>query len=201
MRQGQQNKRQRGRNRKSQNPANRSYESNGPDVKIRGNASHVAEKYVNLARDALSSGDTISGENYLQHAEHYFRIVSANAQQAQARAAQAEEDAARTDGTADGEGDGVQGTQRRRPRNVRGERRPKPSDDAAVTDAAPAARPEQDAAEQSGVDDQVKDKPVKDAKTTGNGADKADKEVAEAAEQAKIKDEPKPDQTATAKAS
>ena len=50
MRQGQQNKRQRGRNRKPQNSANRSYESNGPDVKIRGNASHVAEKYVALAR-------------------------------------------------------------------------------------------------------------------------------------------------------
>jgi hypothetical protein len=48
------------------------YESNGPDVKIRGTASHVAEKYLQLARDAQSSGDPVAAENYYQHAEHYF---------------------------------------------------------------------------------------------------------------------------------
>lgn len=72
--------RQRGRNnggRKHVNPLSRSYESNGPDVKVRGNAAHVAEKYVQLARDAQASGDSVMAENYLQHAEHYFRIVSA----------------------------------------------------------------------------------------------------------------------------
>jgi hypothetical protein len=46
-------------------------------VKVRGNASHIAEKYVQLARDAQASGDSVMAENYLQHAEHYFRIVSA----------------------------------------------------------------------------------------------------------------------------
>ncbi len=69
--QGQQN------NRKGQNPLTRSFESNGPDVKIRGNPSHVAEKYMNLARDALSAGDPVLAENYLQHAEHYNRIILA----------------------------------------------------------------------------------------------------------------------------
>jgi len=59
------------------NPLSRNYESNGPDVKVRGNAAHVAEKYVQLARDAHSSGDSVMAENYLQHAEHYFRILSA----------------------------------------------------------------------------------------------------------------------------
>jgi len=53
------------------------YESNGPDVKIRGNASHIAEKYLQLARDAQSSGDPIAAENYYQHAEHYFRLIAA----------------------------------------------------------------------------------------------------------------------------
>lgn len=78
MRQGQQNnKRMRNRNRKGPNPLTRSYESNGGDVKIRGTALHVAEKYVQLARDAQSSGDRVAGENYLQHAEHYYRIVAA----------------------------------------------------------------------------------------------------------------------------
>src|SRR5690606_25608112 len=75
--------RQRGRNggRKHVNPLSRNYESNGPDVKVRGNAAHIAEKYLQLARDAQSSGDSVMAENYLQHAEHYFRIVS-SAQQA-----------------------------------------------------------------------------------------------------------------------
>ncbi len=61
--------RNRNRNRKGPNPLTRSYESNGGDVKIRGTAIHVAEKYVQLARDAQSSGDRVAGENYLQHAE------------------------------------------------------------------------------------------------------------------------------------
>lgn len=78
MRQGQQ-KRMRGRSRggKGPNPLSRSYESNGPDVKVRGTAAHIAEKYVQLARDAQSSGDPILAESYLQHAEHYFRIIAA----------------------------------------------------------------------------------------------------------------------------
>lgn len=84
MRPGQ-NKRMRGRsnNRKGPNPLTRSYESNGPDVKIRGTAQHVAEKYLQLARDAQSSGDTIMAESLLQHAEHYFRLIAAAQQQQQ----------------------------------------------------------------------------------------------------------------------
>ena len=78
MRQGQQNRRGRGRGgRKPQNPLARSYESNGPEVKIRGTAAHIAEKYMSLARDALASGDLVAAESYLQHAEHYNRIIMA----------------------------------------------------------------------------------------------------------------------------
>ena len=55
----------------------RNYELSGPDVKIRGTAMHIAEKYSSLARDAMSSGDTVAAENYLQHAEHYNRIILA----------------------------------------------------------------------------------------------------------------------------
>jgi hypothetical protein len=84
MRPGQQNNKNRSRGRgnnnggrKHMNPLSRSYESNGPDVKIRGNAAHIAEKYQQLARDAHASGDSVMAENYLQHAEHYFRILSA----------------------------------------------------------------------------------------------------------------------------
>lgn len=81
-------KRQRGRGRpgggntggggKAQQNANRAFESNGPDgVKIRGHAQHVFEKYQQLARDASSAGDRVLAENYLQHAEHYFRLLRA----------------------------------------------------------------------------------------------------------------------------
>ncbi len=82
-------KRQRSRNRgggggggggggKPQHNANRAFDSNGPDgVKIRGNAQHVFEKYQQLARDAGAAGDRVLAENYLQHAEHYFRVLRA----------------------------------------------------------------------------------------------------------------------------
>ena len=68
-------KRSRGRGRRQQNPVNRSYDSNGPDVRVRGTASQVYEKYQALARDATSSGDRVMAENYQQHAEHYYRIM------------------------------------------------------------------------------------------------------------------------------
>ncbi len=88
MRNGQNNKRMRNRNNnnnqnrgRGQNPLTRVYESNGPDIKIRGTASHIAEKYVQLARDARSSGDPVAAENYYQHAEHYFRLIAAAQEQ------------------------------------------------------------------------------------------------------------------------
>ncbi|WP_374730140.1 DUF4167 domain-containing protein [Stappia sp.] len=84
MRPGNQNsKRIRGRGRKGPNPLSRTYESNGPDVKIRGTAHHVAEKYQQLARDAAASGDRVMSENYFQHAEHYLRIIAAAQQSMQ----------------------------------------------------------------------------------------------------------------------
>jgi Domain of unknown function (DUF4167) len=85
-----QNKRMRGRNsspRKGPNPLSRTYESNGPDVKIRGTAHHIGEKYLQLARDAQSSGDPVMAESFLQHAEHYFRLIAA-AQAAQQQSSQ-----------------------------------------------------------------------------------------------------------------
>lgn len=86
MRQGQQHRRGRGRNnnnnhRKGHNPLSRSFESNGPDVKVRGTPAHIAEKYLSLARDAQSSGDPVLAENYFQHAEHYNRIIMAYREQ------------------------------------------------------------------------------------------------------------------------
>jgi hypothetical protein len=83
-------KRQRGRNRgpgggsggnsggKPQHNANRAFDSNGPEgIKVRGAAQGVFEKYQQLARDAATGGDRVLAENYLQHAEHYFRVLRA----------------------------------------------------------------------------------------------------------------------------
>ena len=54
------------------------YDSSGPDVRIRGNAYQVLEKYLAMARDASAAGDRIAAENFYQHAEHYYRVISAN---------------------------------------------------------------------------------------------------------------------------
>jgi hypothetical protein len=54
------------------------FDSSGPEVRIRGNAYQVLEKYLALARDAQSGGDRIAAENFYQHAEHYFRMINAS---------------------------------------------------------------------------------------------------------------------------
>ena len=80
------NKRSRGRNNGNNPHHNRprlphriqTFDSNGPNVKIRGNAYQVFERYVALAREAAASGDRIAAENLYQHAEHYFRVMNAN---------------------------------------------------------------------------------------------------------------------------
>lgn len=87
MRQGPNSRRSRGRsnNNNNNNNTNRrqnvplrhqTFDSNGPDVRIRGNAWQVHEKYLALARDAAASGDRVMSESYNQHAEHYFRIIT-----------------------------------------------------------------------------------------------------------------------------
>ena len=84
MRQPQNAKRGRGRGRRGNNNhhnhvpnRNTSYESNGPDVKLRGNAQQLHEKYMGLAHDAASAGERISAEAYTQFADHYFRLHQA----------------------------------------------------------------------------------------------------------------------------
>ena len=79
MKQNHSSKRHRGRSngRRGSHGAGHSIESNGPDVKIRGKASQLFEKYQSLSHDALSLGDRVASESYLQHAEHYYRVMAA----------------------------------------------------------------------------------------------------------------------------
>jgi hypothetical protein len=133
MRPGQQNKRGRGRNnngsssnnnnnnnnngnmRKGSNPLTRTYDSSGPDVKIRGTAQHIAEKYAQLARDAQSSGDRVIAENYLQHAEHYNRIIASAQAQMQERVQRDERNDFSDRDDDDGASDGPQSYQQHAP--------------------------------------------------------------------------------------
>lgn len=79
MRHGSSNRRRSNRgggSRKNSNQKTQVFDSNGPDVRIRGTAHQVAEKYVALAKDAQGAGDTVMYQNYLQHAEHYQRLIN-----------------------------------------------------------------------------------------------------------------------------
>jgi hypothetical protein len=66
-------------------PLNRNhvFDSNGPDLRVRGTAQQLFEKYLQLGRDATSASDRVMAESYFQHAEHYFRILNAMNQAAQ----------------------------------------------------------------------------------------------------------------------
>ncbi|MBJ7418280.1 MAG: DUF4167 domain-containing protein [Niveispirillum sp.] len=86
------------------------FDSSGPDVRIRGNAFQVYEKYQALARDAHTSGDRVAAENYLQHAEHYYRIIcQINEQEGRARQHVPRYDGDEGEGGDDGMGDGDPG--------------------------------------------------------------------------------------------
>jgi len=127
-------KRQRGRNRNKNNNRNhnhnnhnRSMDSQGPDVKVRGNASTIYEKYTTLARDAKMSGNRVKAENLLQHAEHYLRLMNLQeaakkeAQEARekAEAERAAKRAERGETEGDDEGNDNRGSRRNRYNNRR----------------------------------------------------------------------------------
>lgn len=111
MRSAQKNNRSRGRgNRKSGgggNIVNRVFDSAGPEGKVRGTPQQVIDKYLSLARDAQTSGDRVVAENFLQHAEHYQRLlIQAAAQAEQYRRDNAESGAeSATDGASDSSDD------------------------------------------------------------------------------------------------
>jgi len=74
------------------NSRNQNFESNGPEVKVRGSAQQVLDKYLQFARDAQSCGDRVKAEGYLQFAEHYYRIVNVDQGSGEGAAKQFSED-------------------------------------------------------------------------------------------------------------
>ena len=83
MKQGNNSRRSRGRGNGKRQQRNNNVDSHGPEVRVRGTVQQVHDKYLTLARDATSSGDRISAENYYQHAEHYHRIIAAQQENAE----------------------------------------------------------------------------------------------------------------------
>tara|TARA_B100000242_G_scaffold22530_1_gene13663 strand:+ start:360 stop:833 length:474 start_codon:yes stop_codon:yes gene_type:complete len=131
MRQPQNAKRGRGRGRRGNGNAqpnvpnrNTSYESNGPDVKLRGNAQQLNEKYLALAHDAAAAGERITAEAYTQFADHYFRLHQAAVDAAEERRAQHAERQPRAEAS---------------PQPAIGDERPQPQAEAAGNGAAEKA--------------------------------------------------------------
>ena len=162
----------RGRNqrrRQGVNP-NRALDSNGPDVRIRGTANQIHDKYLALARDASSAGDRIKAESYLQHAEHYFRLIRSMqaAQQPQGQSAPAPAEDADNEQPAVEDGEETRRSQRGR-RNANAAASESAAEES-VADAgakaseAPApeeAAPTQEAAAESADKDEDKPAPEK----------------------------------------
>ena len=139
----------RGRNqrrRQGVNP-NRALDSNGPDVRIRGTANQIYDKYTALARDASSSGDRIKAENYLQHAEHYFRVIRSVQQSQQQQQPQPQSDG---DGDQPAVEDGEE--QPRKPRRGNGRDR-RPSESKSAEDKSSDASNNEEAAAEKTSDD------------------------------------------------
>ena len=128
MRQGQGSKRSRGRGnngrRNNTGPRHNNFDSNGPSVRIRGSATQVYEKYLQLARDATAASDRVMAENLFQHAEHYLRILNADREESQATRDQGNRDQASNDQPSrDGNSDGARENSAR-PQSSNSTRRP-----------------------------------------------------------------------------
>lgn len=105
---------------------NQNYESNGPDVKVRGSAQQVLDKYLQLARDSQSGGDRVKAEAYLQFAEHYYRIVNADAENDQARAPKQADGGNQPEARQPAVQTSSQPNSQQAPQHVRGEAQPQP---------------------------------------------------------------------------
>ncbi len=123
MKQGSNQRRSRGRNLNGggrRNSRNHTFESNGPEVKVRGTAQQVLDKYLQLARDVQSGGDRGNAEAYLQFAEHYYRVLNVERD-----AEQADKRDGRTEGNEQKHGEGEPGVQRSN-RHVSAPQNPRP---------------------------------------------------------------------------
>lgn len=139
---------------------NRALDSNGPEVRIRGTANQIYDKYIALARDASSAGDRVKAENYLQHAEHYFRLI---------RAAQGNQPVPQQNHDGDGEQPTIENGRDRRPEpRARDDRDDDNGDD--EDDAAPVKKEAEEAAAAPAEETEEKPKRPRRRRTTKRAA-------------------------------
>lgn len=138
--------RNKGGNRRQQNPnnnaniVNRVFDSAGPEGKVRGTPQQIVEKYTQLARDAQLSGDRVAAESFMQHSEHYSRMLAV-AQQEQAKK-QAEHSARQAEQAEQQRQRNEQRAQQQAAQQQAAQPPQAVSEAAAVTEPEPAAQPE-----------------------------------------------------------
>lgn len=166
------------------------FDSNGPDVRVRGNATQVYEKYLALARDASAAGDRVVAESYFQHAEHYYRIINDNTdpQQGQARPDQSRPEPSRGEQSgrgqqARGEPDRGDGQDAREPANGRGQQGERRSGRNQRGDQQPGQ-------DRDGAGRGVSDQPDDDAQTQERGTRQERRERYEQSERSDYGDQP-----------
>ncbi len=188
MRQGQNAKRSRGRGsgRRSNVPTrHQTFDSNGPSVRIRGSAFQVHEKYLALARDAAASGDRIMAENYLQHAEHYFRIINTDndgdSRNRGQRAERHQQDRQSTGGEDTGDSAAAEQWS---PSSGNGHDRDDPAEDTAQPPAAPANGEDREAgAAEDTAPVQKKPRAARTPRGTGRGRPRSSRTAGNSAEE------------------
>lgn len=145
MKQGSNNRRSRSRGggKRHSGVGRNNFESNGPDVKIRGSAQQVQEKYLALAHDASSAGDWVSAEAFFQFAEHYYRIVNAEPKGANGKGQGQNQGQNKGQGQGQGQGQAGAGASDKKPTPAEPQVQVSVADDspgvAEVTDTSPAA--------------------------------------------------------------
>ncbi len=145
MRQNPNTRRSRGRGgRKPGNSRNQVVDSNGPGARVRGNSAQIYEKYQQLARDATSAGDRVAAENYLQHAEHYYRLLEPSGanRNAQDDQQQRNDNRHQNDGTAQNNGAAQHGDAAPSGNVAPNGGAVESSDDEVITEAAPQPTPQ-----------------------------------------------------------
>ena len=150
MRQNQKQNRTRGRGRRpgSQHQPhfnrNTTFESNGPEGRLRGNAQQLYDKYIALAHDANAAGERVSAEAFSQFADHYYRVNQSIVQAAeQRRANDPRQQESRSGNGRAAEGGGEDAEDNQQAEKADSEK-PSPAASSAEPDASPAEKSEED---------------------------------------------------------
>lgn len=118
------------------NIINRVFDSSGPEGKVRGTPQQIIDKYLMLARDAQLSNDRVAEQNFLQHAEHYTRMLG-EAQREQAREQEARQQQHNQGGGQGGQNHNGNGNGGQQGQQQNGQHNPRPRRETEASDDQP----------------------------------------------------------------